>query len=306
MLHRWLLKRLAASVAVLLGVLIIVFFIMRLSGDPITLLAGNDASLTDIERLRAEFGLDQSLPVQFGRFVANVVRGNLGMSLRYRQAAVGLVLDRLAATIQLAVTALTIGVVIGMTFGILAGTRPFSVWDHGSMMLAMVGQTVPTFWLGILLILLFPLKLGVFYTSGYGTIGHLVLPAITLGMFPAARFARLSRGGMLDVLVQDYVRTARAKGLPRWKVVTKHGLRNAVLPLLSVLGIDIGTLLSGSVVTETVFSWPGIGQLAVQSVFARDYPVVQAVVLIAATAFVLANLCVDLAYSLVDPRIRHG
>jgi peptide/nickel transport system permease protein len=306
MLHRLLLRRLAASVAVLLGVLTIVFFVTRLSGDPVTLLAGNDASLEDIARLRADFGLDQPLPVQYGRFVASVVRGNFGTSLRYRQAALGLVLDRLLATMQLAAAAAGIAVVAGVTFGILAATRPFSMWDHGSMVFAVIGQTVPSFWLGILLILLFPLRLGWFYTSGYGSIGHLVLPAITLGMFHAARFARLSRGGMLDVLIQDYVRTARAKGLPRWKIVAKHGLRNAALPLLSVLGIDIGTLLSGAVVTETVFSWPGIGQLAVQSVFARDYPVVQAVVLVASTAFVLANLCVDAAYSLADPRIRHG
>ncbi len=306
MLHRLLLRRLAAAGVVLFGVLTIVFFITRLSGDPITLLAGPEASLADVAQLRAQFGLDQPLPVQYGHFVANVVRGNLGASLRYRQPALTLVLDRLAATIQLAAAAACIAVVTGLTLGILAAVRPFSVWDHVSMAFAVVGQTVPSFWLGILLILMFPLRLGWFYTSGYGTIGHLVLPAVTLGLFQAARFARLCRGGMIDVLVQDYVRTARAKGLPRWKVVTKHGLRNALLPLLSVLGIDVGTLLSGAVVTETVFSWPGIGQLAVQSVFARDYPVVQAVVLVASIAFVLANLCADIAYSLADPRIRYG
>ncbi len=305
-MRRLLAVRLGEAVVVLLGVLAIAFFITRLSGDPVHLLAGGEASVEDIAILRRTYGFDRPLPVQFARFVGRMAAGDLGTSLRYRKPALDLVRSRLPATLQLAGAALLVSLAAGVPLGILAGTRPNSGWDHASMALAVLGQTVPAFWLGILLILLFPLRLGWFYTSGYGTLGHLVLPAVTLGMFHVARLARLTRGGMLDVLNMDYVRTARAKGVPAGAVIRRHALRNTLLPLLSILGIEVGTLLGGSVVTETIFAWPGIGQLAVQSVFARDYPVVQGVVFVAALAFVLTHLLVDIAYSLADPRIRFG
>ncbi|MDR7555500.1 MAG: ABC transporter permease [Armatimonadota bacterium] len=304
-MRRLLTLRLAEAAVVLVGVLTITFFIARLSGDPVHLLAGSEATAADIESLRKAYGFDQPLLVQYARFLADVVQGRLGESLRYRQPALDLVIERLPATVQLAAAALAVSVASGIPLGVFAATRPHSLWDHGSMVLALIGQTVPAFWLGIMLILLFPLRLGWFYTSGYGTLGHLVLPAITLGVFHTARLARLTRGAMLDVLTRDYVRTAKAKGLTYWTVVRHHALRNSLLPLLSILGIEVGTLMGGSVVTETIFAWPGIGRLAVESVYARDYPVVQAVVLAAAVTFILSHLAVDVLYGVVDPRIRY-
>jgi ABC-type dipeptide/oligopeptide/nickel transport system permease component len=304
--RRLLTLRLAEAAVVLVGVLTITFFIARLSGDPVHLLAGAEASVEDVATLRRAYGLDQPLGLQYVRFLVSVAQGRLGDSLRYRQPTLGLVLERFPATALLAAAALVVSVAVGMPLGIFAATRSHSLWDHASMVLALVGQTVPAFWLGIILILLFPLRLGWFYTSGYGTLGHLVLPAVTLGMFHAARLARLTRGGMLDVLSRDYVRTAHAKGLRFWSVVRHHALRNTLLPLISILGIEVGTLMGGSVVTETIFAWPGIGRLAVESVYARDYPVVQAVVLVAAATFIVVHVGVDLLYAVADPRIRYG
>ncbi len=305
-MRRLIALRVVEGAVVLLGVLTITFFITRLSGDPVQLLAGSEATASDIAALRRAYGLDAPLPVQYASFVANVTRLRLGDSLRYREPALVLVRERLPATLLLALGALVISIGIGIPLGVIAATRPHTFWDHGSSLLATLGQTVPAFWLGILLILLFPLRLGWFFTSGYGTLAHLVLPAITLGAFHTARLARLARGGMLDVLNHDYVRTARAKGLPSWRVVNRHALRNTLLPILSILGIEVGTLMGGSVVTETIFAWPGVGRLAVESVFARDYPVVQAVVLTAAVVFILTHLSVDVLYGVVDPRIPYG
>ncbi|MBM3450879.1 MAG: ABC transporter permease [Armatimonadetes bacterium] len=304
-MRRLLALRLTEAIVVLIGVLTITFFIARLRGDPAQLLAGPDATVADLAVLRKSLGLDRPLPDQYAAFVANAVRGQMGDSLRYRTPALPLVLERLPATALLALGAFVISVGVGVPLGIIAATRRNSVWDHTSMSLALLGQTVPAFWLGSLLILLFPLHLGLFYTSGFGTLGHLVLPAVTLGMFHTARLARLTRGGMLDVLSQDYVRTAKAKGVRAPAVVRRHALRNSLLPLISILGLEVGTLMGGSVVTETIFAWPGIGRLAVESVFARDYPVVQSVVLVASTVFVLTHLGVDLLYGLADPRIRY-
>jgi peptide/nickel transport system permease protein len=305
-MRRLLALRLTEAIVVLLGVLTITFFIARLRGDPAQLLAGPDASAADVTVLRRSLGLDRPLPEQYGAFVASAVRGQMGESLRYRMPALPLVLERLPATALLAAGAFLVSVGAGIPLGLVAATRKNSVWDHASMSLALIGQTVPAFWLGILLILVFPLHLGLFYTSGFGTFGHLVLPAVTLGMFHTARLARLTRGGMLDVLGQDYVRTARAKGVRPGAVLRRHALRNSLLPLISILGLEVGTLMGGSVVTETIFAWPGIGRLAVESVFARDYPVVQSVVLVASTVFVFTHLGVDLLYGVADPRIRYG
>lgn len=305
-MRRLLILRLLEAAVVLFGVLTITFIIARLSGDPVYLLAGADATTQDITLMRRAYGLDRPLPVQYLGFIGNTLRGELGESLRYRTPAMALVRERLPATALLAATALVLSVVVGIPLGVFAALRPNSMWDHFSMVLALVGQVVPAFWLGILLILLFPLKLGLFYTSGFGTPAHLVLPAITLGMFHVARLARLTRGGMIDVLSNDYVRTARAKGLRVWTVVHHHALRNALIPLISIVGIETGTLMGGAVVTETIFAWPGIGRLAVESVFARDYPVVQSVVLVAAIIFVATHMAVDLLYAVVDPRIHYA
>jgi peptide/nickel transport system permease protein len=298
--------RVVEGAVVLLGVLTITFFITRLSGDPAQLLAGSEATAADVASLRRAYGLDAPLPVQYARFIGNIASLRLGDSLRYREPALALVRERLPATLLLALGALVISIGVGVPLGMVAAIRPHTVWDHGSSLLATMGQTVPAFWLGILLILAFPLRLGWFFTSGYGTVQHLVLPAITLGAFHTARLARLVRGGMLDVLGHDYVRTARAKGLGSGRVVVRHALRNTLLPILSILGIEVGTLMGGSVVTETIFAWPGIGRLAVESVFSRDYPVVQAVVLSAAVVFILTHLGVDVLYGVADPRIRYG
>lgn len=284
----------AEAVIVLIGVVTFAFFITRISGDPVQLLAGPEATPHDIAVLRKAYGFDKPLFVQYVRYVEHAARGNFGASLRYNVSALRLVGERLPATAELTAGALVLSVTGGLLLGIVAATHPRSLWDHLSILVALAGQAVPVFWLGILLILLFPLRLGLFYTSGYGGLGHLVLPAMTLGLFHMARLARLTRGTLLDVLASDYVRTATSKGLSHWRVLWHHALRNGMLPLLSIIGLDVGKLLGGAVVTETIFAWPGVGQLAVQSVFARDYPVVQVVVLIASLLFVATNLVVDL------------
>jgi len=282
----------------------VVFVVMRLSGDPVPLLLPPDAPRSEIFRVRAELGLDRPLPTQYGVFLANIARGDFGRSIHFREPAFRVVLGYLPATFELGLTAFALAVVVAAPIGLLSAMRRNSLLDHATMGLALVGQSAPTFFLGILFILLLSLKAGLLPTSGRGDWTHLVLPALTLGAFAMASIARLTRSAILEVLRADYIRTARAKGLSELLVVAKHTLKNAAIPIVTITGLQFGTLLGGAVVTETVFSWPGIGRLAIQSIYNRDYPVVQCTVFLSAAMFVVINFCVDLVYGFLDPRIR--
>ena len=263
-----------------------------------------DASVDELTALRHTLGLDRSLPIQYVSFLGSAARGDFGTSFRHQQPALPLVFERLPATLELAFAALIFAIVVALPLGILAAMYRGRLIDVAAMAFAVVGQATPYFWMGIMLILVVSVQLGWLPTSGRGTFAHLILPAVTLGSHFAAVLARLTRTSMLEVLGQNFVTTARAKGLAERTVVLAHALKNAVVPILTLIGLQFGTLLGGAVVTETIFAWPGVGRLAVQSIFVRDYPVVEAAVLVLALSFVAINLLVDLLYGYVDPRIR--
>jgi len=296
--------RLARAFVALWLVSTVVFVVMRLSGDPVPLLLPPDAPTSEIFRVRAELGLDRPLIVQYGVFVANVLRGDFGRSIHFRQPAMKVVVGYLPASLELALTAFVLAALIAVPVGVISAIRRNTLVDHVVMAVALVGQSAPVFFLGILLILGLSLGAGLFPTGGRGDWRHLVLPGLTLGAFAMASIARLTRSAMLEVLRADFVRTARAKGLSETLVVVKHTLRNAALPIITITGLQLGQLLAGSVVTETVFAWPGIGRLAIQSIYNRDYPVVQCTVFLSAAAFVLINFVIDLVYGVLDPRLR--
>ena len=298
--------RLGRAIVTLWLVVTVVFVVLRFSGDPVSLLLPSDASQQQVQVLRVELGLDESIPVQYGRFILEVVKGDLGESLRFNQPALDLVLDRFPATALLALVAFTVAAVVGLGVGSLTAFARGSVLDRVAMALMGILQSAPSFFLGIMLILLFSVELGWFPTSGYGSPSQLVLPALTLSALTLASIARITRTSLLDVLRADYIRTARSKGLPERLIWSRHALRNAALPLTTTLGLELAELLAGAVIVETVFAWPGIGRLAIDSVAARDYPVVQAAVLLIATIFVIINLLVDLSYLALDPRTRNG
>jgi peptide/nickel transport system permease protein len=296
--------RLARALVVLWLVSTVVFVVMRLSGDPVPLLLPPDAPHSEILRVRADLGLDRALPVQYMIFIGNTLRGDFGRSIHFREPAMRVVAGYLAATLELGLTAFVIAVALAIPIGLLSAVRRNTALDHVTMAIALVGQATPTFFLGILFILLVSLKAGLLPTSGRGDWHHLILPALTLGAFTMASVARLTRSAMLESLGADYVRTARAKGLTELAVVTKHTLKNAALPIITITALQFGTLLGGAVVTETVFAWPGIGRLCVQSIYNRDYPIVQCVVFLSAVTFIVVNLCVDVLYGVLDPRVR--
>jgi ABC-type dipeptide/oligopeptide/nickel transport system permease component len=313
---RYLFRRFWQSLLVLLGVSLIVFILLHLSGDPAVLMMPPDATKEDIENFRKLMGFNDPLFVgwppwrimtdtQYGRFVGGVVRGDFGNSFRHQQPALGLVLERMPATIRLTLAAMGIAVCVAIPVGILSAVKRNTALDHLGMLMALLGQSMPVYWLGIMFILLFAVRLNLFPAFGSGTWQHLVLPAVTLGAFSMARIARLTRSGMLEVLSQEYIRTARAKGLHNLRVILKHALKNAAIPVITVIGLDLGTLLGGAVITETIFAWPGVGRLAIQAIANRDYPVVQAAVFVLAAIFVLINFLVDVLYSCVDPRVAY-
>jgi len=302
---RYLIRRLGRAIFALWGISTIVFIVLRLSGDPAVLLLPQEASAEDVIRLRHDLGLDDPLLLQYLRFLGNSLVGDFGESLRHREPAMALVRAHLWATAELSFAAFFIAAVVAVPIGILAAVKPHSLYDHAVMTLTLIGQSAPTFWIGIMLILAFGLELRWFPIGGRGTLAHLVMPALTLGAFAMASIARLTRSAMLEVLCLDYINTARAKGLGSSAVIWKHALKNAAIPVVTIMGLQFGALLGGAVVTETVFSWPGIGRLAIQGIYNRDYPVVQASVCIAAVFFVVINFVVDLLYTLLDPRIRY-
>ncbi len=300
----YLLRRLLQSLLVLFGVSFVVFAILFLTGDPALVLLPPEASAEDIRRFREAMGFDDPFLVQYGRFLAGAVQGDFGKSIRHGEPAFWLVVERMPATFELAGAALLLALCLAIPAGVVSAVRRNTVLDYLSTVVALLGQSMPTFWLGIMLILIFSVGLNLLPSSGRGDLEHLILPAVTLGLFTTARITRLTRSGMLDVLNQDYIRTARAKGVADPPVVWKHALKNAAIPIVTIVGIELGTLLGGSVITETIFAWPGVGRLSVQAIYNRDYPVVQAAVFLLASTFVIVNLVVDVLYTYLDPRIR--
>ncbi len=307
-MSRFLLGRLAATIPVLLGVWFLVFMMLHLvPGDPVKImLADFQTSPQQIELLRAQLHLDDPLPTQFGRFVANAARGDLGLSIRSKRPVRTEIADNLGSTLQLAVAALLIAIVVGVALGMIAAVNQNGWLDFGPMLLALCGVSMPSFWLGLLMIFLFSLRLGWFPATGGGDLKHLVLPALTLGLSASAIIARLTRSSMLEVLRQEYMTTARAKGLRETRVVLRHGFKNALIPVVTIFGLQFGSLMAGTVIVETVFARPGIGRLIVTAILAKDFPMVQGIVLLIATTYVIVNLIVDISYGVLDPRIRVG
>ncbi len=307
-MYRFLLGRLLATIPVLLGVSFLVFMMLHLvPGDPVRMMLSEfQTNPQQIELLRAQLHLDEPLPQQFGRFVVNAARGDLGLSIRSKRPVRNEIAENLGSTLQLAVAALAIAAVIGVTLGIIAAIKQNSWLDFAPMVLALGGVSMPSFWLGLLLIFFFSLRLGWFPATGGGDLKHLFLPALTLGLGASAIIARLTRSSMLEVLRQEYMTTARAKGLREARVVLRHGLKNALIPVVTIFGLQFGNLLAGTVVIETVFARPGLGRLIVSAILAKDFPMVQGIILFTATIYVLVNLLVDLTYGLLDPRIRYG
>ncbi len=332
---RYLGRRLIELIPVFFGVLLVVFAIAHLTpGDPALVMLGERATPQAIQRLRDDLGLDQPLHIQFLRYMGRVMRGDLGESIQSDERVVVELGQRFPATVELTVAAMLIASLVGMLTGAIAAARQNSWFDGTSMVVALFGFSMPIFWLGIMMILLFAATLGWFPISGrldftidlarrtnlyvvdglisgnWAAVGsalrHLVLPAVTLSTVPLAIIARMTRSSLLEVLRQDYVRTARAKGVAEARVVTRHALRNAAIPVVTVIGLNVGSLLGGAILTETIFAWPGVGRLIVDAIFARDYPLVQGAVLFIALIFVVVNLLVDLSYAYLDPRIRYG
>jgi peptide/nickel transport system permease protein len=267
---------------------------------------GEQATPEQITALHRSMGLDRPLPEQYGRFLGRALRGDFGMSIRAQRPALEYVLERLPATLQLSAGAFLFAVCLGIPIGMLSAIKRLSFWDHSAMLVALLGQSMPVYWLGLMLMVIFAVQLRWLPASGMGQLQHLILPSITLGTFLIGLVIRLTRSSMLDVLSREYIRTARAKGLPERMVLARHALKNACIPIVTVLGLQMGTLLGGAVITETVFAWPGMGMVTVTAIHQRDYPVVQSAVLVLAVLVVCINWGVDVAYHYVDPRIRQG
>jgi peptide/nickel transport system permease protein len=306
-LSAYVLRRLVLAVPTLVGVTLVVFALIRLvPGDPARLVLGLQASEEEVQRLRVQLGLDQPLPVQYARFLARLLQGDLGRSVVTGEPVLREIGARLPATVQLAVTSTVVATLAGVAAGVVSATRQYSWWDYAVMTVALFGISLPVFWLGLMLMLLFSVHLRWLPAGGYGTPAHLVLPTVTLAAFSVAIIARMTRSSLLEVLHQDYVRTAWAKGLSSRAVVLRHALKNALIPVVTVIGLQFGGLLGGAILTETVFAWPGMGRLLVGAIVARDYPVVQGTILVFAALFTLVNLAVDVLYAYVDPRIHYG
>jgi peptide/nickel transport system permease protein len=332
-LIQFVLRRVLSLVVTVLGVSVLVFFMIHLvPGDPAEMMLGERANEQALTELRRELGLDQPVYVQYGRFVGRLVRGDLGRALRTNEKITTEIADRFPATIELSIVAMIFAVVVGMFAGILSATRQYSLFDYGSMVMSLVGVSMPIFWLGLILMIVFSVKLGWLPLSGRlgydveleaitglylldsvlagnwaafkDTLWHLILPAFTLSTIPMAIIARITRSSMLEVLRQDYVRTARAKGLPPLLVNYKHALRNALIPVITVIGLQFGILMGGAILTETIFAWPGIGLWILNAVYARDFNAVQGGTMLIATTFVTINMLVDLLYAWVNPRIK--
>jgi len=303
---RFLVRRLLLTIPVLIGVATLVFSLIHLvPGDPVQAMLGESASPQDVAQLRTKLGLDRPLYEQYVSFAAGVVRGDLGTSLRTDQPVTTVILERMTATMELAVAAMVVAILIAIPLGIIAAVRKGTRVDHAAMTLALVGISMPTFWLGPLLAIVFSVWLGWFPVSGRGTMANLVLPAVTLGAPLAAILARMTRASVLEELRELYVLAARARGVSESRAVLAHAFRNSLIPIVTVIGLQFGAVLTGAVITETIFAWPGVGRLLVQSISARDYPAVQGCILLIALTYVSMNLIIDVLYGFLDPRIRY-
>ena len=303
---RFLIRRLLLTIPVLIGVATLVFSLIHLvPGDPVQAMLGESASPQDVAQLRTKLGLDRPLYEQYVTFAAGVVRGDLGVSLRTNQPVTTVIFERMPATMELAVSAMVVAIVFAIPLGIIAAVRKDTRIDHAATTLALVGISMPTFWLGPLLAIIFSVWLGWFPVSGRGTLANLVLPAITLGAPLAAILARMTRASVLEELRELYVLAARARGVSEARAVLAHAFRNSLIPIVTVIGLQFGAVLTGAVITETIFAWPGVGRLLVQSISARDYPAVQGCILLIALTYVSMNLFIDVLYGFLDPRIRY-
>jgi len=306
---RYVVRRLLQSLIVVFGVSIVAFGMLFLTGDPTEVILGDAAdrmSVDQIQEFRVRMGFDRPWFVQYGAFVGKALQGDFGYSFIRHQPAYEVIIEKLPATLQLAAFAFVLSLVVSIPLGVLSATRPKTAVDHAVTVLALAGQSIPSFWLGILLILLFGVNLKWLPISGSGTWQHLIMPGITLAAFPIARNMRLTRSSMLDFMQRDFVRTARAKGITERRVVYRHVLRNALLPIVTAIGLELGFLLGGSVITETIFGWPGVGREIVSAIGSKDFYVVQAGVIMLALIFAGVNLLIDLAYVWIDPRIRYS
>lgn len=304
MIH-YLLNRLLQVIPVLLGVIIITFVLMYvIPGDPVVSMVGERYSEETIQQLRQEMHLDDPLPIQFFRYIVNVIRGDFGNSFITGEPVIVLIMEKFPNTMMLAIGAMIFAIIIGLTAGILSSVNPGSFMDRGIMVIALAGISAPVFWVGLILVLVVGVILRWLPPTGFGGIEYLILPALTLGLRSAAYLARLTRATMLDELNKDYIRTARSKGLPKWKVFIKHAFPNTLIPVITVIGTDFGSYLSGAVLTESIFGWPGIGRLALDAILKRDFPLIQGTVLFMAIMFVMMNVLVDMLYGVVDPKIR--
>ncbi|MDA1129141.1 MAG: ABC transporter permease [Chloroflexi bacterium] len=305
-MQRFIIIRVFHSVLALFAVSIIIFGLARISGDPVAMMLPIEATDADFARVRAAWGLDKPLHIQYATYVGNIFQGNFGESIKWKgQDALSLVLQRFPATLELSVFALVISAVIGLPIGVIVAVKKDTGVDLAGKIVALLGQSMPSFWLGLMLMWVFAVQFGLLPTSGRGTFKHLILPAVALGYFQVAAVMRLTRSSMLEVLDTEFVKLARIKGISENMVVWKHCLRNALIAPLTYFGLIMGGFLTGSVVTETVFGWPGIGLLAIDAVRARDFQVVQSVVILFAAIFILSNLVVDILYAYLDPRIRY-
>lgn len=302
---KYILTRLLHMVLVLLVLSLALFFLLQLSGDPVALMLPSDATPEEVENFRRSWNLDRPLPEQYLSFLGGLARGDLGKSLKYDAPALPLALERFPSTALLGFSAMGFAVFLAIPVGIFSAVKRGSGWDRLATSVLLFGQSMPVFWLGIMLMMIFAVQLQLLPPSGSGTLKHLILPAVSLGFYSSARIARLTRTSMLETLGQNYIVTARAKGLREWRVVCSHAFRNALIPVVTMTGIQLAALLGGAVLTETVFSWPGVGRLIVQAVYNRDYPLVQAGVFVVASMFILVNLTVDILYTVLDPRISH-
>jgi peptide/nickel transport system permease protein len=300
----YVLSRIAQTALVVFLSLTAVFFMVRLAGDPVTLFMPMDIQAKDVNEFRQRLGFNDPLTVQYARFIAGAVRGDFGESLRYKRDALGLVLERMPATLLLAGTSLVLTFVVAVPLGIVSAVRRNGLFDHVGTVGTVLGQAVPGFWLGLMLIYVFAVQLRWLPTGGMGTPRHLVMPSIVLAAFYSARVARLTRSAVLEILNEEYILTARAKGLAESRVIGKHTLRNSAIPIVTLAGLEAGQLLGGAVITETIFAWPGLGRLTVQALLNRDFPVVLAAVSLTSVVYTLMNLVVDLLYGWLDPRVR--
>jgi ABC-type dipeptide/oligopeptide/nickel transport system permease component len=302
---RYLARRLLLTIPVLVGVATLVFLLIHLvPGDPAQSMLGEGAAPQEVAALRSRLGLDQPLPVQFGRFISGLVRGDLGTSLRTGEPVAASIASRMPATAELAIAAMVVALLIAVPLGVAAAVWKGTFVDHSAMTLALVGISIPNFWLGPMMAILFAIRLGWLPVSGRGTIAHLVLPSVTLGAALAAILARMTRASLLEELRELYVTASRARGASRARAVWCHAFRNSLVPVVTIVGLQFGSLLTGAIITETIFSWPGVGRLLIQSINFRDYPMVQGCILLIAITYVMINLVTDLVYGWLDPRIR--